>query len=651
MKMPIKMSNPDAEASKRFEAIREDAISVLQDLTEKARAFELPEPPGALEQYRLKLVENAYKMLVVGEAKRGKSTFVNALIGRAVLPTDVENATSQVFNVRSAEREAYRLRFEDGSVQQITFADLRRFGLQEPPSDDPDDPPRLDRIVRWIEVDVPVRFLPEGMSILDTPGLGALYAAHAQITYRFLPHADAVIYVLDSDRPLLQTDLDYVETILSVTRNIFFVQTMIDKYGSDHWQEIRRRNQRILEDRFKDLLPDTRVWPVSSTHLLEAAASERYAEAYLAMSGQRELEAALRAFLNSVVGFGDSAKDMLVVAERYHTASHETLSGRLASVEDPKHQRAESSRITERNQKFNRDWGPQGKKRKELFEDLRRAADLGKRGFVEALGPGGDIVVTHEAKIDAMRSFEEARQIGTDMAGEVVARALNTWNQQCEWVWSRFVELLGPFVEEGDVITPFAGDVTDLNVTDARLTKEFKLDFVKAFRSSGGIMIFTSVSAVLASGQWYLAVPVLLMAAKGLHDNFEGQRKSAQQDLHKNLSIVLQRVRRHFLGTDAASGRYSRVEEYFDALQDSIASQVQVVAKQKSEETRKEIDRLKKDANLHDQERRARIEQARRHLAAWEEMGKALEDVGKAVEAVTVAVAAQNQLPASPNVG
>jgi hypothetical protein len=151
--------------------------------------------------------------------------------------------------------------------------------------------------------------------------------------------------------------------------------------------------------------------------------------------------------------------------------------------------------------------------------------------------------------------------------------------------------------------------------------------------------------------QPYLAVPVLLLIAKGLHDSFEAQRKSAQQDLQKNLSIVIQQVRRHFLGTNAASGRYSRVDEYFDALQDSIATQVQVVAKQKSEETSKEIDRLKKDANLHDQERRARTEQARHHLTKWEELGTALQNVGKAVEDVTVPVAARDQLPASPSVG
>jgi septin family protein len=51
-------------------------------LIARSDEFELADPPPALEWYRGKLRENAYKVLVVGEAKRGKNTFVNALIGR-----------------------------------------------------------------------------------------------------------------------------------------------------------------------------------------------------------------------------------------------------------------------------------------------------------------------------------------------------------------------------------------------------------------------------------------------------------------------------------------------------------------------------------------------------------------------------------------
>jgi len=109
-----------------------------------------------------------------------------------------------------------------------------------------------------------------------------LYAGHARITHRFVPEADAVIFVLESGQPVVEEDLKFIEQIMTVTRNIFFVQTKIDRYNKEDWQNVRRRSQEILAQRFKGRLDDTRVWPVSSANLRKAAsADEKTREAYL----------------------------------------------------------------------------------------------------------------------------------------------------------------------------------------------------------------------------------------------------------------------------------------------------------------------------------------------------------------------------------
>ena len=162
--------NHDSEISDRAEAVRVKTVAIIKSLQEKCKEFDLPQPPPGLEQYRQKLESNIYQVLVVGEAKRGKSTFVNALIGRDILPTDVDIATSQVFRICPAASEAYRLRFEDDSQQTIAAVDLPRYGSQVVA--EAEGSPRLDQIIRWIEADLPVRFLPPNLPS-DTPGLGA----------------------------------------------------------------------------------------------------------------------------------------------------------------------------------------------------------------------------------------------------------------------------------------------------------------------------------------------------------------------------------------------------------------------------------------------------------------------------------------------
>jgi GTPase SAR1 family protein len=312
----------------RAEAVRQKTLAILSSLAETARAFGLPDPAESLAEYGKKLEDNTYQVLVVGEAKRGKSTFVNALIGgREILPTDVDIATSQVFRVRAAEREAYRVRYEDDSQMEIAAADLDRYGKEG----FADGVPRLDQIIRWIEVDVRVRFLPANVRILDTPGLGALYAAHAPITHRFVPLADAVLFFLDSQASIGDAEIKIMTDLLKYTRSILFVQTKIDLFRREAWQEIQKRNEEILKKQFGDRLSDTRVWPISSINLRKAAQAGDPDDAkdYLMVSRHKELAAALQAFLFRVAGWSRSA-DAILQAGHYHLHRRQTLATQLA---------------------------------------------------------------------------------------------------------------------------------------------------------------------------------------------------------------------------------------------------------------------------------------------------------------------------------
>src|SRR5829696_7119214 len=427
--------------TEQIEEVRQQTIAVLDDLIHTGNEFELTDPPPALERYRRKLRRNAYTVLVVGEAKRGKSTFVNALIGRDILPTDVDVATSQVFNVRPSPREAYRVRFEDGSAREIPPEALPLYGSQAMAGAVP--LPTADRIVRWIEVEAPIKFLPAGVSILDTPGLGALYAGHALITHRFVPEADAVIFVLESGQPAVEDDLKFVEQILTVTRNIFFVQTKIDQYNKEDWQSIQWRNQEILRERFGERLADTRVWPVSSTNLRKAATGDKTTEeAYLMVSRHKELMAALQAFLARMSGWGRTA-EAIAVAAPYHAASRQVLAGRLAGLTaESKQQQAELQKVAvEGKRRFDAEWGIQGQKYRELREDLQRAVAVGKQSFANILQPGSDIELAQKAKIDAVKSLKQANRVAEEMPGEIITAAMNGWADVCEEVNYRLLML------------------------------------------------------------------------------------------------------------------------------------------------------------------------------------------------------------------
>lgn len=638
-----------ANAAEQIEEVRKRTVSVLDALVTKGREFELAEPPEALKRRAQKLRENTYEVLVVGEAKRGKSTFVNALIGRDILPTAVEVATSQVFNVRPAKQEAYRLRFEDGSARQITAADLPRYGSQI--MADAGVVPAPNELIRWIEVDVPVRFLPPGVSILDTPGLGALYAGHARITHRFVPEADAVIFVLESGQPVVKEDLKFIEQILTVTRKIFFVQTKIDRYNKEDWQNVQRRNMEILAKQFKGRLADTRVWPVSSTNLRKAASADKKTEeAYLMVSRHKELTAGLKAFLARLAGW-DRAAEAMTAAVPYFTTSRKALEGRLAGLTaDTKEKQAELQKIAaEGKRQFEAEWGPQGRKYRELKEGLQRAIAVGKQSFANTLQPGNDIELAQKAKIDAVTSLNEAKQVAEEMPDEVIMVAVNNWVEICEEVRRRCIELLGPFAEAAENIgAPVDPELSGLATTGDGLDEKFKRDYFSMLRgAAGGGMLVMGVSSMaslvvpavattaLAAVAPFVAVPVLaVLVGSGVKGVLKGQVKTAQGQLRMQLMEMLQQVRRHFFDADLSAGSFSRVDEYFKTLERAVNEQVQELVREKSKEAQAEISRLAQARQLDGGEREAQVKQVQQQLAQWDNIGKYAKQVTAQMEAL-----------------
>ncbi|CAN5737691.1 isoniazid-induced dynamin-like GTPase IniA [soil metagenome] len=648
---------PPGDLTGQIEGVRQQSVAVLDDLIARADEFELADPPPALDKYRQALRENTYRVLVVGEAKRGKSTFVNALIGRDVLPTDVDVATSQVFNIRPSEREAYRLRFEDGSEREITAEDLPLYGSEIIP--EAEATPTANEMIRWIEVEMPVRFLPNGVSILDTPGLGALYAGHARITHRFVPEADAVIFVLESGQPAVEEDLKFIEQILTVTNNIFFVQTKIDQYAKEDWQSIQRRNQEILKERFKDQLADTNVWPISSTNLQKAASADKKTEeAYLMVSRHKELMDALQAFLARVSGWGRATEAMAVTLE-YHTTNRKGLAGRLAGLNtESKQQQAELQKIAvEGKRRFDAEWGIQGEKYRALRERLQRTIAVGKQSFSNTLQPGSDIELAQKAKIDEIQKLKQASQVSEEMPGDIITASMNEWARICKEVQERCLMLLGPFIEAAESVgAPLDPGVVGL--TTSTSDEKFKRDYFSAFRSAAGggmmalgvtgmaslLMPGIMAAAVASAAMPFVAIPVLAtLVGGGLKGAFGGQVKAAQQQVRIQLAEQMQKVRRHFFDVRLAAGSFSRVDEHFMTLDRVVNEHVRALVEKKSKESQAEISRLKEAMQMDDRQRQILNSKTQQQLAKWDEIGKSVQAVANRIQTL--------QKPATPPTG
>ena len=190
---------------------------------------------------RARLVRPTTIICVVGEFKQGKSSLVNGLLGTEVCPVDDDLATSAITLVSYGEQSSatvYRHDGADETSDQIPLEGLRDWVCEE-------GNPGNAKGVERVQVTCPATVLSNGLSIVDTPGMGGLGAGHAATTLAFLPFADGLILASDASSELSAAEVELMVKALELCPTVLFVQTKTDLYHS--WRRIFDINQGHLQ--------------------------------------------------------------------------------------------------------------------------------------------------------------------------------------------------------------------------------------------------------------------------------------------------------------------------------------------------------------------------------------------------------------------
>ena len=182
-----------------------------------------------------RIVSQLYRVAVIGEFKRGKSSLVNAIIGADVLPTDILPMTAAITRVTYGEKRQILIRYKDGQMEERTVEELADFATKA----DAQKALRAESI-REIEVRYPSVFCKNHIDLLDTPGLND-NAAMTEVTLSILGDVDAAVMVVSAREPLSLTEQDLILKLLQQKgiRHIVFVVTHIDAVSNRKTQQDR----------------------------------------------------------------------------------------------------------------------------------------------------------------------------------------------------------------------------------------------------------------------------------------------------------------------------------------------------------------------------------------------------------------------------
>lgn len=228
-----------------------------------------------------------FRIVVMGEIKKGKSSFINALLGvRNLVPVSSDVATSTVFKIHYGSEQVYRVHFEKETGKaplKIEAEELASYGTE---NGNPGNAKQVD----FIEVSHPAPLLKEGLVIIDTPGLGGLFKEHKKITWNYVPKADAVFFVTDSvESPIGLEEIEHLKTVVKITKHLYFVQTKASAVDKEAREARRQNNLNILAHAFNTPAAQIPYFVVDSMRKFEADEAENVKK--LSRSGYPELMA------------------------------------------------------------------------------------------------------------------------------------------------------------------------------------------------------------------------------------------------------------------------------------------------------------------------------------------------------------------------
>ncbi|WP_163573256.1 dynamin family protein [Fodinicola feengrottensis] len=179
-------------------------------------------------------------VVIVGETKRGKSSLVNALIGAPNLsPVDAAVATSAYLEFKHGQTPSARAYVPgDEMPVPLDIASLRDWGTVLGQLPDGVRPPRR------IEITYPAPML-EFVDIVDTPGVGGLDSAHAEIALDAVEHATALLFVVDASAPFSQPELNFLSDASKRVNLVLFALTKTDIYPG--WRTVMDDDIKLLQ--------------------------------------------------------------------------------------------------------------------------------------------------------------------------------------------------------------------------------------------------------------------------------------------------------------------------------------------------------------------------------------------------------------------
>ena len=232
-----------------------------------------------LERLKCRLEDNSLYLGTVGSFSSGKSTFLNSILHKNLLPTDAIQGTTVTTSIlKRADIDDLDIVYIDGSrkIFSQNKCDLIKeyFGGSEELSYDNDFELQVELFKKLISVEeigkkvdyvtfyYKNEHMPNGIALVDTPGTESLNSRHNEVTKNAIDNiCDAIVVIIPQEKPVSEDLIDYINTNLEKQKQeLIFAVTKVELLGDKDelpmlMKNIKKRLEKGIDIEVKNVIP------------------------------------------------------------------------------------------------------------------------------------------------------------------------------------------------------------------------------------------------------------------------------------------------------------------------------------------------------------------------------------------------------------
>jgi len=249
--------------------------------------------------------EGIVNVVVLGRFKAGKSSFLNSIIGRDIIPVDVLPTTNVVTQIYYGDTDCAIVHFISGQVKKISFTQLTEFVTEK---NNPSNAKQISEVI--MKLSSLQRF--QGIKFFDTPGLGSIFVHNDNSSMELLPKVGAAIIVVSVDSPLSENDMLLIKELAKYTPEVIILLTKADLVSESQLEEIMGFVQEQLVKHFNE---NINIFPFSIRRSFESYRRhiQEYILRHIAQRHEEESDKILQHKIRSVIS---SCKEYLMLARQ-----------------------------------------------------------------------------------------------------------------------------------------------------------------------------------------------------------------------------------------------------------------------------------------------------------------------------------------------